>query len=102
MIVSAIVMTGPAFSPSLAGPWIWAAVASPVSPSTATIHVTVLASVSTVTSAVPVAALSVGGTSALAVRSAVYLTISADAGTASAVQATAASAVTVSYTHLTL
>src|SRR5690554_5844776 len=93
MIASDISMTGPAFSSSLAGPWICAAVASPVKPSTVTTQETVFASVSTVTSAVPVAVLSVGGTSAPAVRSVLYFTVSAKAGSASAVQAATATAV---------
>src|ERR1700676_2245376 len=70
----AIISATPAFAPAAAGPWKWAMVEGPVSPSKLIVQDNVLVAVSKVTSAVPVALLSMA---AGAARAAFYLTASA-------------------------
>jgi len=76
-IAANVSMTGPAGSVAAAGPWMCEAVVAPLKPSVVTTQAKVLASVSCVTSTVPVAAQSTGGTCAAPVSSTVNFIISA-------------------------
>src|SRR3954470_4180651 len=67
----------PALAPASAGPWMWAATASPDRPSKVTFQLIILVAVSMVNSAVPLPLLSLAGTSWAEVRLALNLTISA-------------------------